>query len=63
MKRLLPFFVLLAIGLICVPSFGLAQENGEPKSPSVFKPLADAAQQIESALAKSKKENRRVLNS
>lgn len=61
MKRLLPFFVLLAIGLICVPSFGLAQENGKPKSPSVFKPLADAAQQIESALAKSKKENRRVL--
>ena len=59
--RHLSLFVLLAIGLICVPSFGLAQENIKPKTPSIFKPLADAAEQIESALAKSKKENRRVL--
>ena len=61
MQRQFSLFVLLAIGLIYVPSVGLAQENDKPKSPSVFKPLADATDQIDLALAKSKKENRRVL--
>jgi thioredoxin-related protein len=61
MQRHLPLFALLSIGWVCVPSSGLAQENEKAKSPSVFKPVVEATEQIKVALAKSKKENRHVL--
>lgn len=52
---------ILTIGFAYLSGSGLAQENSPSKNPSVFKPLTEATKQIETALAKSKKENRRVL--